>query len=147
MQPVSLTQHLMDKREILHERGSVDVNIALWIVAGLLALAFLLAGFMKAFRPLDALKKNMTWVMSVPPWFVRFIGVAEILAAIGLILPAITGIQQWLVATAAGGLVMVMLSAAIFHAGRKEWQNIGTNVLLLLLAVFIGVGRLVWLPF
>ena len=123
------------------------MNIALWIVAGLLALAFLLAGVMKATRPLDALKKNMTWVTSVPPWFVRFIGVAEILAVIGLIVPAVTGIQQWLVAAAAGGLVIVMLSAAFFHAGRKEWQNIGGNVLLLLLAVFIVVGRLAWAPF
>jgi len=123
------------------------VNIALWIVAGLLALAFLLAGFMKATRPLDSLKKNMPWTQDVPRPFVRFIGVAEILAAIGLILPAITGIQQWLVAAAAGGLVIVMLSAAFFHAGRKEWQNIGGNVVLLLLAVFILVGRLAWSPF
>ena len=123
------------------------MNIALWIVAGLLALAFLLAGVMKATRPLDTLKKNMTWVTVVPPWFVRFIGVAEILAAIGLILPAITGIQQWLVAAAAVGLVIVMLSAAFFHAGRKEWQDIGVNVVLLLLAVFIVVGRLAWAPF
>jgi uncharacterized membrane protein YphA (DoxX/SURF4 family) len=123
------------------------VNIALWIVAGLLALAFLLAGFMKAFRPLDSLKQRMGWVTSVPPWFVRFIGVAEILAAIGLILPAITGIQQWLVAAAAGGLVIVMIGALVVHSGRKEWQNLGGNVVLLLLAAFIVVGRLAWAPF
>ncbi len=123
------------------------MNIALWIVAGLLALAFLLAGFMKAFRPLDSLKQRMGWVTSVPPWFVRFIGVAEILAAIGLILPAITGIQQWLVAAAAGGLVIVMIGALVVHSGRKEWQNLGGNVVLLLLAAFIVVGRLAWAPF
>jgi uncharacterized membrane protein YphA (DoxX/SURF4 family) len=123
------------------------MNIALWIVAGLLALAFLLAGFMKAFRPVETLKKNMSWVGDVPTPFVRFIGAAEILAAIGLILPAITGIQQWLVAAAAGGLVIVMLSAALFHSSRKEWQNIGGNVLLLLLAAFIVVGRVAWAPF
>ena len=122
------------------------MNIALWIVAGLLALAFLLAGVMKAFRPVEALKKNMTWVADVPTPFVRFIGTAEILAAIGLILPAITGIQQWLVAAAAGGLVVVMLGAVILHSGRKEWQNIGGNVVLLLLAAFIVVGRVAWSP-
>ncbi len=123
------------------------MNIALWIVAGLLALAFLLAGVMKAIRPLDSLKHMMPWVMAVPAWFVRFIGVAEILAAIGLILPAITGIQQWLVAAAAGGLVIVQLSAAVFHGSRKEWQNIGGNVALLLLAVFVLLGRTIWAPF
>lgn len=123
------------------------MNIALWIVAGLLALAFLLAGIMKAFRPVESLKKNMTWVADVPTPFVRFIGIAEILAAIGLILPAVTGIQQWLVAAAAGGLVIVMLGAVILHSGRKEWQNIGGNVLLLLLAAFIVVGRVAWAPF
>jgi putative oxidoreductase len=123
------------------------VNIVLWIVAGLLALAFLLAGFMKAFRPVEALKNMMSWVAVVPTPFVRLIGVAEILAGIGLILPAVTGIQQWLVAAAAGGLVVVMISAAIFHAGRKEWQNIGGNVALLLLAAFVVVGRVVWAPF
>jgi putative oxidoreductase len=123
------------------------MNIALWIIAVLLALAFLLAGVMKAFRPLDSLKKNMSWVPDVPAAFVRFIGVAEILAAIGLILPAITGVQQWLVAAAAGGLVIVMLGAVIVHAGRKEWQNIGGNVVLLLLAAFIVIGRWLWSPF
>ncbi len=123
------------------------MNIALWIVAGLLALAFLLAGFMKAFRPVESLKNMMTWVAVVPTPFVRFIGVAELLAGIGLILPAVTGIQQWLVAAAAGGLVIVMISAAIFHARRKEWQNIGGNVVLLLLAAFVVIGRVVWAPF
>ena len=68
------------------------MNIVLWIVQGLLALAFLLAGFMKTFRPVETLKKNMDWVRVVPTPFVRFIGVSEILGAIGLILPAITGI-------------------------------------------------------
>lgn len=123
------------------------MNIALWVIAVLLALAFLLSGVMKAFRPLESLKQRMTWVSDVPPWLVRFIGVAEILAAIGLILPAVTGIQQWLVAAAAGGLVVVMLSAVVLHGGRKEWQNIGGNVVLLLLAVFVVLGRAIWAPF
>ena len=67
------------------------MNIVLWIVQGLLALAFLLAGFMKTFRPVETLKKNMAWVSAVGAPFVRFIGIAELLAAIGLILPAATG--------------------------------------------------------
>ena len=118
------------------------MNIVLWIVQGLLALAFLLAGFMKAFMPLETLQKNMAWVRAVPASFVRFIGVAEILGAIGLILPAITGVAPWLTVAAPVGLIAVMASASIFHASRREASNIGMNVVLLLLAVLIVVGRL-----
>ena len=117
------------------------MNIALWIVQGLLALAFLLAGSMKAFAPLNTVKKNMTWANDVGVPFVRFIGVAELLAGIGLILPAVTSIQPWLTIAAALGLVVVMVSASVFHASRREYQNIGMNVVLLLLAAFIVLGR------
>ena len=122
------------------------VNIVLWVIQGLLALAFLLAGFMKTFQPVATLKKNMSWVNDVPVAFVRFIGVAELLAAIGLIAPAATGIVPWLTVAAAVGLVVVMLSASVFHASRRENANIGMNVVLLLLAAFIIVGRLALAP-
>lgn len=122
------------------------MNIALWIVQGLVALAFLLAGFMKTFMPLETLKKNMTWANDLPAALVRFIGVAELLGAIGLIVPAVTGIQSWLTVAAAGGLVLVMLLAAIFHASRREYSHIGANVVLLLLAAFVLVGRWVLAP-
>jgi len=119
----------------------MKMNIALWIVQGLLALAFLLAGSMKAFAPLTTVRKNMSWANDFGVPFVRFIGIAELLAAIGLILPAITGIQSWLTIAAALGLVVVMVSASIFHASRREYQNIGMNVVLLLLAAFVVLGR------
>ena len=121
-------------------------NIVLWIVQGLLALAFVLAGFTKAFLPMANLKKNMPWAGDVPGAFVRFLGVAEILGAIGLILPAITGIGMWLTVAAAAGLVVVMASASIFHASRREYSRIGMNVVLLLLAVLVIVGRLTFAP-
>jgi len=117
------------------------MNIALWIVQSLLALAFLLAGSMKAFAPLNTVRKNMSWANDVGVPFVRFIGVAELLGGIGLILPAITGIQSWLTIAAALGLVVVMVSASVFHASRREYQNIGMNIVLLLLAAFIVLGR------
>jgi len=121
--------------------------IALWIVQGLLALVFLLAGFMKGFTPLERLKKNMAWVGEVPAGLVRFVGIAEILGALGLILPKLTKIMPQLTIAAAIGLVLVMLSAAVFHATRKEYSNIGGNILLLLLAAFIVVGYLAgWAP-
>src|SRR6266487_4038845 len=120
------------------------MNIVLWIIQGLLALAFLLAGFTKAFMPLATVRKNMAWANEVPAPFVRFIGVAEILGAIGLILPAATGIVPWLTVAAAVGLVM--LSASAFHASRREYSAISMNVALLLLAVLIVVGRLTFAP-
>ena len=64
------------------------MGIALWIVQGLLALAFLMAGFMKSFMPLEGLKKNMAWVGDVPAGLVRFIGIVEILGALGNLLNA-----------------------------------------------------------
>lgn len=120
--------------------------IALWIVQGLLALAFLLAGFMKGFTPLEGLKKNMSWVSVTPAALVRFIGIAELLGALGLILPILTGIQPWLTIAAAIGLVVVMLCAAVFHAARKEYSQITPSLILLLLSAFIVVGHIVWVP-
>jgi hypothetical protein len=118
------------------------MNVVLWVVQGLLAVAFLLTGGMKATQPLDRLGKQMTWVSAVPAGFVRFIGVAEVLGAIGLILPLATGILPWLTVAAAGGLVIVQISAAIFHTARGETRMVPGNLVLLLLAVFIIIGRL-----
>jgi putative oxidoreductase len=120
--------------------------IVLWVVQGVLALAFLLSGFLKGFTPLEGLKKNMAWVGNVPAGLVRLIGIAELLGALGLILPVATGIVPVLTIAAAVGLVLVMLSAAVFHASRKEYSTIGVNAVLLLLAAFIVVGHLVWVP-
>lgn len=120
--------------------------IVLWVVQGVLALAFLLSGLLKGFTPLEGLKKNMAWVGDVPAGLVRLIGIAELLGALGLILPVATGIVPVLTIAAAVGLVLVMLSAAVFHASRKEYSTIGMNAVLLLLAAFIVVGHLVWVP-
>ena len=122
------------------------MTIVLWIVQGLLALAFLLAGVMKTFMPLEGLKKNMTWVGNVPARLVRFIGIVEILGALGLVLPKLTKILPQLTIAAAIGLILVMVSAVVFHATRKEYSNIGTNIVVLLLAAFIAVGYLAWVP-
>ncbi|HLZ63199.1 MAG TPA: DoxX family protein [Ktedonosporobacter sp.] len=118
------------------------MNIVLWVIQGLLALIFLMAGFMKTFMPLTTLQKNMAWVADVPAPFVRFIGVAELLGAIGLILPAAIGIASWLTIVAAIGLMVAMISAAIFHISRREYPNTVPSVVLLLLAVFVVLSRL-----
>ncbi len=77
------------------------MNIVLWVLQGLMALLFLLAGIMKAFRPLAEVRKRMSWANDVPAWFVRFLGIAEILGTLGLSLPAFTGILPWLTGAAA----------------------------------------------
>jgi putative oxidoreductase len=123
------------------------MNIVLWVLQGLMALLFLLAGIMKALRPLAEVRKRMSWANDLPAWFVRGIGIAEILGALGLILPAFTGILPWLTVAAAAGLVILLLSAGVFHASRREFPLIGVNVLLLILVGVIVVGRAAVVPF
>ena len=91
-------------------------NRLVWALQILLALAFLAHGVLMLFPPAEvAQQMNAT----LPRWFQLFIGIAEILAAIGITLPGITGIQPWLVSWAAGGLMIVMVSATIFHLWRR----------------------------
>jgi putative oxidoreductase len=123
------------------------MNIALWIVQGLLALMFLFAGISKAFLPLQTVKKNFSWANSLPAGLTRFIGISELLGGLGLILPAMTGILPWLTIAAGIGLVLVMISAAGFHTSRREFPSIGLNLVLLLLALFVVIGRWMLAPF
>src|SRR5215469_13723773 len=117
------------------------MNTALWIVQILLALAFLLAGLMKATQPVDRLATRMGWVNDFQPHVVRLIGAVEILGAIGMILPALTGIAPVLTPIAAAGLVIVMVGAMVVHAQRNEFAGHGMiNVVLLLLAAFVVYG-------
>ncbi len=122
------------------------MNIALWIVQILLALAFAMAGIMKVTQPIDRLETRMGWVKDVGPRGVRLIGSLEILGAIGLILPAVTGILPWLTPVAAVGFVLTMVGAMITHGRRGEYSGIGVNVILLVLALFVVYGRFVIVP-
>ena len=85
------------------------MNYVLWIVQGLLALVFLFAGGIKLVLPIEA----MTEQMPLPGWFLRFIGVAEVLGAIGLILPGLLHIRPGLTPLAAAGLVIIMMGATV----------------------------------
>ena len=122
------------------------MNIALWVVQGLAALAFLAAGFGKVTQSKEALAKSLPWSAEFPLGFTRFIGAAEILGALGLIVPAVTKIAPVLTPIAAVGLAIVMVSAAIFHAMRKEYNSIAPSVVLLLLALFVVIGRFALAP-
>lgn len=118
------------------------MNIVLWIVAGILALAFLAAGMMKLAQPQQKLAASgMAWAGDASAGAVKAIGAAEVLGALGLVLPAVTGTAPVLVPLAATGLAVVMIGAAITHARRGEKQAIGANIVLAVLAAFVAVGR------
>ncbi|MFJ7828387.1 DoxX family protein [Psychrobacillus sp. NPDC096623] len=116
------------------------MNIALWIVQIILALMFVMAGFTKAFQ-YEKAKSSLPWVKDSSKGLVTFIGVAELLGGIGLIVPYAIGIAPILTPIAALGLGLVMILAAVFHAKRKENQAIGMNIILLALALFVAIGR------
>jgi hypothetical protein len=78
---------------------------------------------------------------SLPNWFRSFIGVSEWLAAVGLILPGITGILLWLTPLAAADLVIVMIGAVIYHLSRQETQSVIATIVLSILIAFVGYMR------
>lgn len=117
------------------------MQVFLWIVAGLLALAFLAAGGMKLTQPREKLAASMGWVEDFSAPMVKLIGGLEVLAALGLILPGLTGIAPVLTPLAAAGLVLVMIGAIVVHLRRGEHQMIVANAVLLLLAAVVAWGR------
>jgi uncharacterized membrane protein YphA (DoxX/SURF4 family) len=114
------------------------MNIALWILQVLLAVAFLAHGGLMLFPPPDILAL-MNESMSTGLRF--FIGIAEVAAAIGLTLPGITRIMPGFVPAAAAGLMIVMISATIFHVYRGETSSAITTAVLLLIATFVAYQR------
>ena len=115
------------------------MNIVLWILQVLLALAFLAHGWMFLWPP-PAIAAQMN--ATLPRWFQLFLGVAEILAGIGLILPGLTRIKPWLVVWAAGGIMIVMVSATVWHVIRGEISSAVITFVLLAMASFVAYMRL-----
>jgi hypothetical protein len=135
------------KWTVVHLLKENIVNVALWIVQLVLAAAFVFAGVMKLSVSVDKLAKRMTWVNGTAVAGVRFIGLAELLGGIGLLLPAITGVDAWLTPLAAACLAFVMLLAAVFHLARREISQTPPSVVLGVLAAFAAYGRFVVAPF
>jgi DoxX-like family len=118
------------------------MNLALWIIAGVLAVTFAAAGAMKLIVPKDKLvESGQGWAQTVSPNAIRLIGTAEILGAIGVILPAVVHIAPVLVPLAAIGLALVMVGAAVVHARRQELPNVAVTAVLLALAILVAWGR------
>lgn len=131
---------LYDTRITLDGRNST-LNIWLWIAQCLLAVFFLLAGSMHAFMPIEQAAKIAAWIASAPVALVRFIGVAELAGAIGVVLPAATRVKPWLTPLAAAGLVIIMLLAMPVHVARDEVTMLGRNIAALSIAAFVVWGR------
>jgi putative oxidoreductase len=121
------------------------MNIALWIVQVLLAIMFGMAGVMKTFQTAKA-KEQLPWAKNRSDQFVRFVGTSELLGALGLLLPMLTGILPWLTPLAAIGLSLIQV-LAIFteHLPKKEYNVLPINIVLLALSVFVVFGR--WIFF
>ena len=115
------------------------MNIALWIVQGLLALLFLFAGGMKLVLPIEEMMKQMP--LPLPGLFLRFTGVVEVLGAIGLILPWLLGIRPGLTPLAAAGLVIVMLGATVYTLAAGDIASALMPLVVGLLAAFVAYGR------
>lgn len=122
--------------------GRSKLNIALWVVQVLLALAFGAAGLMKISQPYEALGAMMAWVNTSPEWLVRFIGAAEVAGALGVILPAATRILPLLTPLAALGFAVIQVLAIGVHANLGETANsLPVNLILLALSLFVVWGR------
>ena len=113
------------------------MNIALWIVQALLAGLFLFAGGAKLVLPIE----EMTKEIAMPGWFLRFIGVADVLGGLGLVLPWITRIRPGLTSLAAAGLVIIMIGATVVTMMTGEIVMALFPLVTGILCVFVAYGR------
>lgn len=118
-----------------------NMNKALWVVQVILAITFLGQGIMKFVQP-AGLPEQLAWVYDFTGPLAWLVGIAELAAAAGLILPGLTGIRPMLTPLAALGLVPIMLGAVVFHISRGgELPSVVINVVLLVLAGLVAYGR------
>jgi len=118
------------------------MTYALWIVQGLLAALFLFAGGTKLVLPLDVLMSmGSPNQIHLPGWFVRFIGVVEVLGALGLILPGLLRIRPGLTPLAAAGLVIIMIGATVLTLVADGVASALIPLAVGLLSAFVAYGR------
>jgi uncharacterized membrane protein len=116
------------------------MNRGLWTAQMIGGLFFISVGITHFVVP-EGLPGPFSWMYELPDALHMISGTAEILGGLGLILPAITRIQPRLIPLAALGLAGVMLGAVVFHIGRGEWVNVGSNVFWIVIMAFVAYGR------
>jgi uncharacterized membrane protein YphA (DoxX/SURF4 family) len=119
------------------ERSSRKLNVLLWVLQVLLAMLFMFAGVMKFVMPVE----EMTKQIALPGWFLHFIGVAEILGAIGLVLPGILRIRTGLTPLAAAALAVIMIGATAVNLKIGQRGAAVTTMVVGLLLVFVAYNR------
>jgi hypothetical protein len=122
--------------------GAKRLTYALWIVQGLLAFTFLVAGATKLILPIEEMTKDV----ALPGLFLRFLGIAEVLGAIGLILPGLLHIRPGLTPLAAAGLVLIMIGATGITLATMGPAPALIPLVVGLLAAFVAYGRWRLLP-
>ncbi len=116
---------------------SKAMNIIIWVAQGFLALTFIWAGSMKLFKP-ESLP--FPWIKDNPK-LVLITGIVDLSAGLGIVLPTVLRIRPRLTIFAAYGIMALMAGAIIFHISRNELKDIGFNIFILLLAIFVAWGR------
>jgi uncharacterized membrane protein YphA (DoxX/SURF4 family) len=122
---------------IATDRSGRKLNVLLWVLQVLLAMLFMFAGVMKFVLPVE----EMTKQIALPGWFLHFIGVAEILGAIGLVLPGLLRIRPGLTPLAAAALVVIMVGATAVNLKIGQRGAALTTVVVGLLLVFVAYNR------
>ena len=126
----------------------MDWNIPLWILQVVVAFAFLVTGYSHSMGYERSIAiPRMVWMKALPVNFIRAMGILTIAGAIGLILPAVTGVAPWLTSLAALMLALLMACAIVFHFTRREFPHIAFNTILGVVAAAIAYGRFVLSPF
>lgn len=120
------------------------MNAVLWILQALVSVTFMYSGINKSIFSIRKLvyEKGQTGVENLSLPFVRFIGISEILGAVGLILPWWLNILPVLTPVSAILFAFIMVPAAIIHYKRKEPKNVFTNTILFCICIFIAYGRI-----
>lgn len=124
------------------------MNTVLWSIQVLLAATFFIAGALQLILPVQKLSAwiRVKWLNDLHPVTLRMIGAVEILGALGLIVPAWTGVLPWLTALAAVGLALVMVGATIGHLRHKEYLRSVLTLIFIVLACFVAYGRFFPMP-
>ena len=120
---------------------STGLRGSLWFAQVIVSAVFCLAGYVKLATPIPELSMMMPWVGDAAPGFVRFVGLVDLAGGIGILLPALTGIQPGLTVLAAIGCVLLQVCAFGLHAWRGEFSVLPLNLMLLSLSAFVAWGR------
>jgi uncharacterized membrane protein len=122
------------------QKSSKAMNVILWIAQAILAISFIWAATMKFLQPADKLAEMWPWTAGNVA-LVKSTGILDLLAGVGLVLPALFRIQPKLTVYAAYGTIALMIAASTFHIIRGEGSTIGVNIFFLAFAIFIAWGR------